>query len=86
MKTMLGAFALVLAAPVAAQSAPAGDHHAGHREGHSQHKQGEKHGMECCKMACCEKMKQKAAGEKKGCCADRGKAPSGEQTKQHSGH
>jgi hypothetical protein len=42
--------------------------------------------MECCKMACCEKMKAKATGEKKGCCANGGKAPSGDQSRQHSGH
>lgn len=84
MKTMFGALALILVAPVAAQSAPAADPHAAHKQGDPQHKQ--KHDMECCKMACCEKMKQKAAGAKKGCCANGGKTPSSDQAKQHSGH
>ena len=86
MKTMFGALALILAAPVAAQTAPAAHPHAAHKQGDSQHKHGEKQDMECCKMACCEKMKAKATGEKKGCCANGGKAPSGDQSRQHSGH
>lgn len=58
MKTLLGAFALIIAAPVAAQTAPAANPHAGHAQhqgmDHSQHQQG-KHD---CKE-CCEKMKGK---------------------------
>ena len=58
MKTFMGAIALLLAAPVAAQTAPAADPHAGHAQyqgmNHSQHGQG-KHD---CKD-CCEKMKGK---------------------------
>jgi len=58
MKTLIGAIALVIAVPVAAQAAPASDPHAGHAQqqgtDHSQHQQG-KHD---CK-ACCEKMKGK---------------------------
>jgi Spy/CpxP family protein refolding chaperone len=58
MKTIIGALALILAAPVAAQTASANDPHAGHAQhqkmDHSQHQQG-KHD---CKE-CCEKMKGK---------------------------
>jgi hypothetical protein len=58
MKTIFGAIALIIAAPVAAQTTPASDPHAGHAQhqgvDHSQHGQG-KHD---CK-ACCEKMKGK---------------------------
>ena len=58
MKTFIGAIALILAAPVVAQTAPATDPHAGHaqhqRTDQSQHQQG-KHD---CKE-CCEKMKGK---------------------------
>jgi hypothetical protein len=58
MKTFIGAIALIIAAPVAAQTAPAADPHAGHAQhqgmNHSQHSQG-KHD---CKE-CCEKMKGK---------------------------
>ena len=55
MKTFIGAIALIIAAPVAAQTAPAADPHAQHQGiDHSQHEQG-KHD---CKQ-CCEKMKGK---------------------------
>ena len=58
MKTLIGAIALVIAAPFAAQAAPAANPHAGHAQqqgmDHSQHQQG-KHG---CKE-CCDKMKGK---------------------------
>jgi hypothetical protein len=58
MKTFIGAIALIIAAPVAAETAPAADPHAGHaqhqNDAHSQHSQG-KHD---CKE-CCEKMKGK---------------------------
>ena len=58
MKTFIGAIALILAAPVVAQTAPATDPHAAHAKhqgmDHSQHSQG-KHD---CKE-CCEKMKGK---------------------------
>jgi hypothetical protein len=82
MKTLFGAIALILAAPIAAQSAPAADPHAAHKQGDSHHKHGEKQGMDCCKMACCEKMKQQAGTQKKGCCAEGAKAPAD----QHKGH
>lgn len=86
MKTMLCAMALVLAAPVGAQSAPAADPHAAHKQGMPHGKHDQKHDMACCKMPCCDKMKQKAAGEKKGCCAEGGKSTSGGEAKPHSGH
>ena len=58
MKTLFGAIALLIAAPVAAQTAPAADPQPGQAQhqgmDHSQHSQG-KHD---CK-ACCEKMKGK---------------------------
>jgi len=55
MKIIFGAIALVIAAPVAAQTAPAANPHADHQGmDHSQHKQGE---HDC--KACCEKMKGK---------------------------
>ena len=55
MKTFIGAIALIIAAPVAAQTAPAADPHAQHKGmDHSQHEKG-KHD---CKE-CCEKMKGK---------------------------
>ena len=66
MKTIIGAVALILAAPAAAQTAPAADPHAAHKQ-HAP-EQGKKHEMDCCKMPCCQKMKQGAQGEKKGCC------------------
>jgi Spy/CpxP family protein refolding chaperone len=58
MKTFIGAFALVIAAPVAAQAAPAADPQVGHAQhqgmDHSQHSQGNHDCKECC-----EKMKGK---------------------------
>ena len=78
MKTLLGVIALLVAAPVAAQTAPV-DPHSGHAQhqgtdhgktDHGQHKDGhEGHGKDCCKdgkMACCEKMKQQ--GKEMDCC------------------
>ena len=45
MKTFIGAIALIIAAPVVAQTAPAADPHAGHAQhqgmDHSQHQPGE---------------------------------------------
>jgi len=67
MKTIIGALALIIAAPVAAQTAPASNPHAGHaqHEGmdHSQHQQGKHDCKECCekmmgkdgKMECVDK-------------------------------
>lgn len=61
MRKILGAFALVIAAPAVAQGTPAPDQHAGHAQ-HEEHR-GERHEghdgdhkMDCCKD-CCDKMK-----------------------------
>lgn len=78
MKILTGALALILAAPVAAQTAPPADAHQGHAQ--HQNKDGE-HKMDCCKdgkMPCCEKARQQ--GQKPDCCdkdAEHG---------QHKGH
>lgn len=63
MKMIIGAFALALAVPGVAQTAPAADPHAGHQMSadvqgadHSQHQQGQHNCKECC-----EKMKGKDA-------------------------
>ena len=59
MKMLIGAFALILAAPVAAQTAPApGAEHAQH------HRKGTEHKMDC---KCCEEMEQHATKMK---CSD----------------
>ena len=63
MRTILGALALVIAAPAVAQGAPASDQHAGHAQHEGQ--RGERqhdghdgdHKMDGCKD-CCDKMKQ----------------------------
>jgi hypothetical protein len=55
MKTLIGAFALILAAPVAAQTAPAPD--ADHAQHHSK---GAEHKMDC---KCCEQMLKQHAGK-----------------------
>ena len=92
MKTLIGAIALLLAAPAVAQSsAPAADPHAGHAQHQQgQHHQGE-HGqrgehaghMACCKdgqhKECCEKAK--AEGRKMACCEGKPAAAA-----DHSGH
>ena len=99
MKTIIGALALILAAPVAAQAAPAADPHAQHKGmdhskmdhskmDHSGHDKG------CCKdenkdgkMDCCEKMKQQ--GQAMECCkkadADKGSAKAADHN-GHAGH
>ena len=61
MRTILGALALVIAAPAVAQGAPASDQHAGHAQqgqsGERQHDGHEgDHKMDGCKE-CCDKMK-----------------------------
>lgn len=83
MKTIIGAVALIVAAPVAAQTTPAADPHAAHKQhAPADHTKA----MDGCKMPCCEKMKQGAPGEKKGCCAEGGKTPAGQKSKQHHDH
>lgn len=73
MKTLIGALALILAAPVAAQTAPASDPHAGH----AQHQQAPgspaEHKKDC---DCCDEMKQQ--GDKMDCCD--------EHAEGHAGH
>lgn len=62
MKTLIGAIALVLAAPVAAQTAPAADPHTGHAQHQPQQPSGasSEHKMDC---KCCDRAQ-------KDCCAD----------------
>ena len=80
MKTIIGAFALAIAVPVSAQTAPAADPHAQHKDmDHSQHGQA-KHD---CKD-CCEKMKGKDGEmEKK---AEAKPASPDASVRGHSGH
>jgi hypothetical protein len=83
MKTLIGAIALIIAAPVSAQAAPAADPHAGHAQhqgmDHSKHQQG-KHD---CKE-CCEKMKGK---DSKMECMDKTEAkPASADVSSHQGH
>jgi len=92
MKTVLGALALVIAAPAAAQGAPAADPHAAHaqhlqqtRPSQShQHQHGGdaegEHPMDCCKD-CCEAKEQ----GKMACCGKHGDhAP--HDARDHSQH
>ena len=85
MKTLIGAIALIIAAPVAAQTAPPDKPHAGHAQHQQQHghKSGghEGHQMDCCKDGkCCSKAKGEA--EQKACCAKHGDG----QHQQHDRH
>ena len=91
MKTIIGAIALILAAPAVAQTAPAADPHAGHGKpamDHSQHK-GMDHsqhqaGNHDCKD-CCEKMKGKDG--KMACMDKKGEAkPAAPASGGHDGH
>ena len=65
MRTILGALALVIAAPAVPQAAPASDQHAGHaqhdgQKGERQHDGHDgDHKMDGCKD-CCDKMKQQS--------------------------
>lgn len=81
MKMLIGALALALAVPAAAQTAPAPDPHAAHKGmDHSQHQKG-KHD---CKD-CCDKMKQ--SGGKMDCMDKKGEAkPAGPESGGHAGH
>ena len=83
MKLIIGAIALALAVPAAAQTAPAADPHAGHQMkgmDHSEHQQG-KHD---CKE-CCDKMKQ--SGGKMECMDKKGEAkPAAPASGGHDGH
>ena len=79
MKTLIGAIALILAAPVPAQTAPAADPHAGHAQHQPQQPSTapSKHKMDC---KCCEEAKQASA--QKDCCADH----AGGKAAEHDGH
>lgn len=81
MKMFIGALALALAVPAAAQTAPAADPHAAHKSmDHSQHQKG-KHD---CKD-CCDKMKQ--SGGKMECMDKKGEAkPAAPASGNHEGH
>ena len=84
MKMILGAFALVIAAPVAGQPTPAAGPHAGHsaqHQGmdHSQHSQGRHDCKECC-----EKMKGKDG--KMECKDKKAEAKPAEPGQDHGGH
>jgi len=74
MKTLIGAFALLMAAPVAAQTAPAADPHAGHAQHQPSGAPGE-HKMDC---KCCDEAKMKE------CCGEH--AEHSEHSAQHGGH
>jgi hypothetical protein len=77
---ILGAIALIIAVPAAAQTAPAADPHAQHQGmDHSQHGQG-KHD---CKE-CCEKMKGKDG--KMECKDKKAEAKPAESGHDHGGH
>lgn len=92
MKTLIGAIALILAAPLAAQAAPAADPHAGHGKpaqhqgmDHGKMNHGEAgHDKDCCKPDCCAEMKRQ--GKAMDCCK-KAAAKSGEpKAADHSGH
>ena len=88
MKTLIGAIALVVAAPAAAQTVPAAEPHAGHAQHEQQGQSGHgEHKMDCCKdgkhKECCEKARQQ--GKKMECCAKHGESQAGGQ-QGHSGH
>ena len=91
MKTIIGALALILAAPVAAQTAPAADPHAQHGSEHKGMDHGKmdhnSHDKDCCKdgkMACCEKMKQQ--GKEMDCCKKADAKKGDAKPADHSGH
>lgn len=86
MKTIIGAIALVIAAPAAAQAAGEHDAHTehqqvGHQEGAGHHDGHAGHKMDCCKDYCGE---QKMPEEKKDCCAAH--REKGEAEQGHSAH
>ena len=88
MKTFIGAIALALAIPAAAQTAPAAtDPHAGHQKvDHSQHK-GMEHSQHVAKhdcKECCEKMEQQ--DRKMECMGKKAGAKAAAPSAQHEGH
>jgi hypothetical protein len=80
MKFLIAAAALVIAAPVAAQTAPAshaehggGEHEGEHKSGCCDHKTADGSAMDCCKPGadgkpapCCDKHAEHGKGEKHG--------------------
>ena len=78
MKTLIGALALVIAAPVVAQSAPA----KAPKSDHAQHQPADhgQHEKDCCKDGCCEKMKQQ--GKTMACCGEK----AGDKSADRSDH
>lgn len=85
MKTLFGAIALIIAAPVAAQAAPAANPHAGHAQQQgTDHRQPGQDKHDC--KACCEKMKGKDGKME---CMDKkadGNAPAASGNPTHQGH
>ena len=80
MKTIIGVIALAIAVPVSAQTAPAVDPHAQHKDmDHSQHGQAKRN----CK-ACCEKMKGKDG--KMECMDKKADAKPAQSGSTHQGH
>jgi len=65
MKTLIGALALILAAPVAAQTAPVANPHADHAQHQQTPGAPSEHKMDC---KCCDKSKD--AAQMKDCCAE----------------
>ena len=81
MKYLMSAIALVIAAPAAAQTAPAQPHqnHGQHQQG--QHQQGQHQDHHCC---CCE---PRADGQRPPCCAGMAQAPRpAAQPQRHDAH
>ena len=85
LKTMLGAVALLIAAPVAAQTAAPADPHAGHAPQHhgTDHGKMNHSNKDCCKDGkhdCCKEMEQSG---KKDCC-DEAKAKAAASESGHA--
>ena len=84
MKTILGALALVIAAPAVGQNAPAADPHADHQAQHQGMDHGKhQRGEHDCKK-CCEEMKGKD-GEME-CKDKKAEAKPAESGHDHAGH
>lgn len=83
MKTLIGAIAFILAAPLAAQTTPAADPHAGHAQHQPQKPSNapSEHEMDC---KCCDKDKHAAA--QKACCADHADGKAAEHGSHGAAH
>ena len=77
MRTLIGAIALVLAAPAAAQTAPAAEEPASHARHQQPLNAPSEHKMDC---KCCDKSEHESA--QKDCCADH----AGGKTAEHGSH